>query len=96
MIPVYPVAFRYQGTPNGKPLTRYTASLPTAYIKSLSREVPVMKGLKLSVFGYFLDGLVQYFAEPIGRIFGPDDDNYPEIGVQPFEGDTHAETVEIL
>lgn len=55
-----------------------------------------MKGLKLSVFGYFFDGLMQYFAEPIGRIFGPDDNSYPEIGVQPFDGDAYAETVEIL
>ncbi|HSM81083.1 MAG TPA: hypothetical protein VLS96_05330 [Nodosilinea sp.] len=55
-----------------------------------------MKGLKLSVFGYFFEGLGQYFAEPIGRIFGPDDDNYPAIGVQPYDGDAYAETVEIL
>jgi hypothetical protein len=55
-----------------------------------------MKGLNLSVFGYFFEGLVQYFAEPIGRIFGPDNDNYPNTGVQPFDGDTYAETVETL
>lgn len=55
-----------------------------------------MKGLKLSVFSYFLEGLVQYLAEPIGRIFGPDDDNYPKTGMQPFDGDTYAETVEVL
>ena len=55
-----------------------------------------MKGLKLSIFGYFFDGLMQYFAEPISRIFGPDDDNYPKIGVQPFDGDAYAETVEII
>jgi hypothetical protein len=54
-----------------------------------------MKGLKLSVFGYFFDGLMQYFAEPVGRIFGPDDNSYPEIGVQPFDGDVYAETVDI-
>ncbi|MBE9138172.1 hypothetical protein IQ254_13415 [Nodosilinea sp. LEGE 07088] len=54
-----------------------------------------MQGLKLSVFGYF-NRLMQYFAEPIGRIFGPDDNSYPEIGVQPFEGDTSTESVEIL
>lgn len=55
-----------------------------------------MKDLKLSVFGYFLSGLVQYLAEPVGRIFAPDDNNYPAIGVQPFDGDAYAETVEIL
>ncbi|MBD1876445.1 isochorismate synthase [Nodosilinea sp. FACHB-131] len=55
-----------------------------------------MKGLNLSVFGYFFDGLMQYFAEPVSRIFGPDDDNYPKTGVQPFDGDTYAQTVETL
>lgn len=54
-----------------------------------------MKGFKLSVFGYFLDGLMQYFAEPVGRIFGPDDNSYPATGVQPFDGDIYAETVDI-
>lgn len=58
--------------------------------------MPVVKGLNLSVFGYFFEGLMQYFAEPVGRIFGPDDDNYPKTGVQPFDGDTYAETVETL
>ncbi|MGF1519048.1 MAG: isochorismate synthase [Nodosilinea sp.] len=55
-----------------------------------------MKGLKLSVFGYFFEGLIRYFAEPIGRIFGPDDNSYPATGVQPFEGDVHTETVDLL
>ena len=55
-----------------------------------------MKDLNLSVLGYFFNGLLQYFAEPVGRIFGPDDDNYPGVGVQPFDGDTYGETVEIL
>jgi hypothetical protein len=54
-----------------------------------------MQDLKVSVFGYF-NRLMQYFAEPIGRIFGPDDNSYPETGVQPFDGDTNAETIENL
>jgi hypothetical protein len=55
-----------------------------------------MKDLNLSVLGYFFNGLLQYFAEPVGRIFSPDDNNYPKTGVQPFEGDTYSETAEIL
>ncbi len=54
-----------------------------------------MKGFKLAVFGYFFDGLTQYFVDPIARIFGPSDDNYPATGVQPFEGDALAEWVEV-
>ena len=38
-----------------------------------------MKGSSVFVFSYFIDGLVQYFVEPIARIFGPDDNIYPEM-----------------
>ncbi len=34
-----------------------------------------------------MDSLTQYFSEAIARIFGPSDDAYPMIGVQPFSGD---------
>lgn len=30
---------------------------------------------------------IQYFSEAIARIFSPNDDKYPNIGVQPFEGE---------
>ncbi|HIK45472.1 MAG TPA: hypothetical protein IGR64_11405 [Leptolyngbyaceae cyanobacterium M65_K2018_010] len=55
-----------------------------------------MKNVKLSVFGYFLDGLTQYFVDPIARIFGPSDDNYPATGMQPFEGEPFAQSVEVI
>ncbi|PZD70944.1 hypothetical protein C1752_08719 [Acaryochloris thomasi RCC1774] len=31
--------------------------------------------------------LLQFVAQPALRIFGPTDDDYPEVGVQPYEGD---------
>ena len=31
--------------------------------------------------------VVQYFSDAFARIFGPDDEPVPSIGVQPFEGD---------
>ena len=34
-----------------------------------------------------MDSLIQYFSEAIARIFGPNDNEYPIIGVQPFSGD---------
>lgn len=34
----------------------------------------------------FMD-VIQYFADAMSRIFGLYDDAYPNIGVQPFEGD---------
>ncbi|NJK99436.1 MAG: isochorismate synthase [Spirulinaceae cyanobacterium RM2_2_10] len=30
--------------------------------------------------------LSQYFSVAIARIFGPNDNSYPEVGVQPFSG----------
>ncbi len=34
-----------------------------------------------------LDNVIQYFSGAISRIFGPNDDEYPNTGVQPFEGE---------
>lgn len=33
------------------------------------------------------DGITQYLSEAVSRIFGPRDDAYPAVGVQPFAGD---------
>ncbi|MFM7447424.1 MAG: hypothetical protein ACKO24_02355 [Leptolyngbyaceae cyanobacterium] len=35
----------------------------------------------------FLDDAIQYVSGAMSRIFGPTDDQYPETGVTPFEGD---------
>lgn len=48
---------------------------------TLSFEVNVMKVPKL------VNDVVQYVSEAVSRIFGPNDDNYPNTGVHPFEGD---------
>jgi hypothetical protein len=31
--------------------------------------------------------IVNFISGAVARIFGPRDDDYPEIGVQPFEGE---------
>ena len=33
----------------------------------------------------------QYISEAVMRIFGPNDDAYPNSGVQPFTGDIYKE-----
>jgi hypothetical protein len=33
----------------------------------------------------------EYISAAVARIFGPNDDQYPEIGVQPFEGEPYTE-----
>ena len=38
-----------------------------------------------------LQNFVQYFTEGFARIFSPSKDEYPEVGVQPFKGDTYVE-----
>lgn len=37
---------------------------------------------------------VQYLSEGVIRLFSPNTDKYPEIGVQPFEGDPNSGWVE--
>lgn len=39
----------------------------------------------------FSDVFSQSFTEPLRRIFGPDDNSYPAIGVQPYSGDYYSE-----
>lgn len=39
---------------------------------------------------HWLNDTLRYFSEAVARIFGPDDDAYPEIGVQPYEGDPYS------
>ncbi|WP_139240426.1 isochorismate synthase [Geitlerinema sp. PCC 9228] len=34
---------------------------------------------------------IGYVFDGIRRIFGPSDDEYPNTGVQPFEGDTNQD-----
>ncbi len=36
-----------------------------------------------------LENATQYIFEAVARIFGPSDDAYPVIGVQPFEGEPY-------
>lgn len=36
-----------------------------------------------------LRNMVNYLAEGFIRIFGPTHDEYPETGVQPFEGEVY-------
>lgn len=37
--------------------------------------------------------IVQYLAEGFARIFSPTDDEYPTIGLQPFEGEISYSSV---
>lgn len=36
-----------------------------------------------------LNDISQFISEAVARIFGPNDDQYPLVGVQPFEGDPY-------
>ena len=36
-----------------------------------------------------LDETIRYLTEAFARIFGPNDDEYPMIGIQPFTGDPY-------
>ena len=36
-----------------------------------------------------LNDISQFISEAVARIFGPNDDQYPLVGVQPFEGNPY-------
>jgi hypothetical protein len=38
---------------------------------------------------------VQYLSEGVARLFSPQDDQYPNIGVQPFEGEPLSEWIDL-
>ncbi|NEP16242.1 MAG: isochorismate synthase [Leptolyngbya sp. SIO4C1] len=38
----------------------------------------------------WLNEALKYISEAVARIFGPDDDAYPNTGVQPYEGDPYT------
>ena len=42
----------------------------------------------------WLQQLFQYIGDAAGRIFSPSRDDYPETGVQPFEGEPYKENEE--
>lgn len=42
----------------------------------------------MRIFHWVSDSF-NYIFGAAARIFGPDDDAYPAIGVQPYEGDPH-------
>ncbi len=38
-----------------------------------------------------ISNISEYISAAAARIFGPNDDEYPETGVQPFEGEPYKE-----
>ncbi len=35
-----------------------------------------------------IDDVISYISGAMSRIFGPNDDSYPETGVQPYKGES--------
>ncbi|HEY9662189.1 MAG TPA: hypothetical protein V6C65_27355 [Allocoleopsis sp.] len=55
------------------------------------KSITLKARIYLKVFLYFFEVLFLYFAEPVRRIFGPDDNSLPpEIGVQPYGGESYS------
>ncbi|MEB3217477.1 MAG: hypothetical protein VKN72_14755 [Nostocales cyanobacterium 94392] len=40
-----------------------------------------------------LSNIAQYISEAVMRIFGPNDDAYPNSGVQPFSGEIYKSRI---
>ncbi|WP_299490986.1 hypothetical protein [Acaryochloris sp. IP29b_bin.137] len=45
------------------------------------------KSLSIQSLSKTVRRFLSYLAQPILRIFSPSHDDYPKVGVQPFEGD---------
>jgi hypothetical protein len=43
----------------------------------------------MRAISWMLTSTTQYISEGVMRIFGPNDDSYPYIGVQPFTGERY-------
>ncbi|MDJ1180228.1 hypothetical protein PJF56_15295 [Roseofilum sp. BLCC_M91] len=41
-----------------------------------------------------LNDLMMYMSDAIGEIFSPNHDQYPSVGVQPFNGESLSEWME--
>ena len=54
-------------------------------------NLPVYQESKVMSISKIFDNLTRYFSEAMARIFGPNDDAYPEIGVQPFTGEPYQD-----
>jgi hypothetical protein len=44
----------------------------------------------MMIISQALKNIIQYLTEGFARIFSPTDDEYPVIGVQPFEGEIYS------
>ncbi|MFW6358147.1 MAG: isochorismate synthase [Chroococcales cyanobacterium] len=42
----------------------------------------------------WLRNMIESIGEGVSRIFSPNDDDYPETGVQPYQGEPNREKVE--
>jgi hypothetical protein len=42
----------------------------------------------------FIQDFVQYLTEGFARIFSPNNDEYPNVGIQPYEGDPYQASSE--
>lgn len=54
---------------------------------------PKQRGVDMSI-KQALQNLISYFTEGFARIFGPSKDEYPEVGVQPFDSDIYMNSEE--
>ncbi|MEM1368050.1 MAG: hypothetical protein AAGG02_08510 [Cyanobacteria bacterium P01_H01_bin.15] len=44
--------------------------------------------------GHAFEQVMTFLSEAISRIFGPNQDDFPATGVQPYSGDPHSGVVE--
>ena len=56
---------------------------------ALSSRSSLIKEVKNMKIFQGLQNIFQYLADGVAKLFQPTNDDYPEIGVQPFEGESY-------
>lgn len=64
------------------------SKVPDSKVPDIKRSKATIEDINMTALQWFNNSLT-YISEAVARIFGPDQDSYPLIGVQPFDGDPY-------
>jgi hypothetical protein len=62
------------------------------YSGVINQNIYQCRGVIMVNINSFLAYITTYLTEAFVRIFAPNDDEYPAIGIQPFEGEIYQPT----
>ncbi len=84
-----------KSVPTDYPLVRegllWESSRTRQKLLALGSRSSLIKEVKNMKIFQGLQNIFQYLADGVAKLFQPTNDDYPEIGVQPFEGEPYDE-----